>query len=308
MTGTGTSTDPYIITTADDLYQMETLGEGGNKYFSLGNDIDFNDTAYGESFIPIPMRFYEFDGCGHSIRNIKYSNPSGVAYAFKLFSTAIAGDTMTIKNVRFENIYLTGNTANVFSGESAGGSLNIKNCAFSVNITPTSVVTNGTYGTAGLMNDCGRTVYYDLCSLNIVSNLKAVYPVLGGGSVSRSQIILDVNILESSTATGNAVFRGTSLSDCYIFGEIKAAGTKEISQLPFVSSVSANNSYQAVKYIGIPQVSWSSSFGGVCFYDADVAGDAVISSSSALLYGLTTEQCRSAEYLKSIGFVVEEEV
>lgn len=308
MTGTGTQTDPYIITTAEDLYQMESLGVGGNKYFSLGNDIDFNDTAYAESFIPIPMRFYVFDGCGYAIRNIRYSNPSGAAYALKLLSVSLAGNTMTMKNVRFENIYLSGNTAHVFSGDSAGGTLSVTNCSFSANLTPTSEVTNGTYGTAGLMNDCARIISYDLCSFRIAANLKAVYPILGAGSVNRSQFILDMNIVEASDAAGNAVFCSTSLTDCYIFGEIKATGSEEINPLPFVHNVSANNSYQAVKYSGIPQVSWESTFGGVCFYDADVAGDTVVSSSSALLYGLTTEQCKSAEYLKSIGFVVEEEV
>ena len=64
MTGSGTAENPYIIMNADDLYSMSTTGNN-ETYFSLGADIDFNDTDYAENFTPISLNCKKFDGNGH---------------------------------------------------------------------------------------------------------------------------------------------------------------------------------------------------------------------------------------------------
>ena len=71
MTGSGTAENPYIIMNADDLYSMSTTGSN-ETYFSLGADIDFNETDYAENFTPINLNCKKFDGNGHVIRNVNY--------------------------------------------------------------------------------------------------------------------------------------------------------------------------------------------------------------------------------------------
>ncbi|MCP4596557.1 hypothetical protein [Neptuniibacter sp.] len=54
MNGSGTSNDPYIITTIYDLQSLD--GDAGGLYYELGNDIDATDTRYwngGLGFKPI---------------------------------------------------------------------------------------------------------------------------------------------------------------------------------------------------------------------------------------------------------------
>ena len=67
MLGTGTQLDPYQITTVAEFRSMND----STAYFKLMNDLDVNDSE-GDGWTRY-IRFKEFDGDGHEIRNINYN-------------------------------------------------------------------------------------------------------------------------------------------------------------------------------------------------------------------------------------------
>jgi len=78
MTGTGTSVDPYIISTPTDLDAIRSLPFTG-LYLQLGNDIDLSSWGY---WIPIGYGITTFwmnyfDGKGYTIRNMHIRRDGG---------------------------------------------------------------------------------------------------------------------------------------------------------------------------------------------------------------------------------------
>ena len=89
MSGSGTATDPYIITTAAEL---STIGgsENKNKYFRLGNDITVDS-----SFSTIGTFYGILDGDGKTIMGVditeKINSNSRVTSTGRLFNTIEEG-------------------------------------------------------------------------------------------------------------------------------------------------------------------------------------------------------------------------
>lgn len=103
ISGNGTSGNPYILYNAADFDSMRYLGF--NKYYELGNDIDFSNFGPFTKFpyIQNGERFH-FDGRGYKIYGMRLTGSLGGAYSgyvsiFPYFST---GKTFTFKNVVFE--------------------------------------------------------------------------------------------------------------------------------------------------------------------------------------------------------------
>ena len=134
MRGNGTQASPYIITTAAELYSMETVG-GSGVYFRLGADIDLNGTQWAEHFQPIPLNCAGFDGAGHSISNIYHTSVNDIAVMFTVKNNA----ALRVENILFYNVVLTGTAVNLFAVES-GESCDIKlyDCIFSAEIKRTA--------------------------------------------------------------------------------------------------------------------------------------------------------------------------
>lgn len=306
MTGTGTQTDPYIITAAAELYEMETLG-GEDVYFRLGADIDFNGTEYAENYVSIPLKCRELDGDGHVIRNIYSSDMSDKVSVFTLASNA-----QELKNLIFEEIYLTGKYPCFFSGSSSG-TITMTNCTVSCHFKATSVVENSTYSYFSLMNSSTAALNFELCTLIVKADLLKPYPIVAKGSANRTQFRLDYTALNSAGSTLGrfCLVYGVNMSDSYFFGKVsQTLGTGE-EVIVFASGGSHSNCYQVVEYEKFGSAHWDSMLSSPCFYDAEVAGEGKVINTLASgyypenLYGLTTAQCRDAEYLKSIGFLCE---
>ena len=114
--GNGTKENPYIIKDASEYMYFKQLIEGDNSfaysnlYYSLGNDIDFNQNAIK----PIGViegeeeRIFagHFDGAGHSLKNFKIVEPvvfSEESYYSLFTKTKDASiERLTIDNYRIE--------------------------------------------------------------------------------------------------------------------------------------------------------------------------------------------------------------
>ena len=71
ITGTGTSADPYVVTTWDELASVTS--ETG-VYIKLGNNIDMN-TEYPEGLTSgLTINCAEIDGEGYTIKNLYFKS------------------------------------------------------------------------------------------------------------------------------------------------------------------------------------------------------------------------------------------
>ena len=104
--GTGTATDPYVITTAAQLNTTLRNNAGtANKYFVLMSDINLNDgtlsnyATAGWTSIPNLAAGSVFDGNNYTISNLKMATTSASA-SNKGFFLNVSG---TVQNVTFQN-------------------------------------------------------------------------------------------------------------------------------------------------------------------------------------------------------------
>ena len=124
-TGSGSATDPYVITTSKQLHGLAVSVLQGNSYagktVALGADINLGDQNV---FLPIgdgPATLWQgtFDGRGHTISGLETSAADETPY-FGLFG--LAGAQSTIKNVKLSgfNIATNSNPAGTLAGASVG--------------------------------------------------------------------------------------------------------------------------------------------------------------------------------------------
>jgi len=139
INGTGTSSDPYVITTADQLASISTTGLG--KCYKLGNNIDLSSYA---NWTPIGSDSKPFtgtlDGGGHTISNLTIgaeSSPSTSSY-LGLFGYT---NGATIKNVGLNNvsIYSSGKYIGALAGYCNGAEI-ITNASAAGNVSGSSEI------------------------------------------------------------------------------------------------------------------------------------------------------------------------
>lgn len=307
MNGTGTQENPYIIMTADDLYSMEDYG-GSEIYFSLGADIDFNNTPYAENFVPIPINCKMFSGNGHVIRNINYSTPESNASMF-----IVSGENIIIDSLKTENIRLVGK--NVFLFGNSGGICNIslKHCTLLMNdmiiLSPSPVsVTNR----CCILHENNIKISAEYCTFAVRMQSEKSYPFFAIDNVSCCQTKAELYI-NSSANSGNAYTAFVSdsvISDSYFFIKIKIPETEDSGTFDFSSNNSKFNSSYLVcePSAEMTAINWNGDIRSTCFYDNTLIrkNNSNIhvrnNLNSVNFYALTTEQCKNPVYLRSIGF------
>lgn len=114
LSGSGTSIDPYIVTTCN---QLQNIKNNLFAYYTLENDIDcstysYNGDSYG--FYPIainssyPFRG-SFDGKGYKITGLYINRPTSDNVAlFGCVGYGVQNSTTTIKNFGLEDVDITG--------------------------------------------------------------------------------------------------------------------------------------------------------------------------------------------------------
>ncbi len=315
MTGEGTKNNPYLITSVQELYSMGEVG-GADVYFRLVTDIDFNGTEYAENFVPIPIYCAEFDGNGHTIRNI-YCNTSGTAVVFSDMTSTEESNTVEIKNLTFENIELVAADIAFFSAYSGttSGTINLSECIISMRCTLTQSPSNSSSAQKGLMCDFYRTVNMYLCTVKLEFDGIREYSLLTNCSVNRSQFYIDIRYISTNTAASDktSLFYKVNMTDTAVFGKVTADNTISTNVFHFATDNNHSNCYQAVEYNNVATLCWDACMISPCFYNSDLTkGVKNIKNEpgSGTTYAvnflaLTTEQCKDAEYLRSVGFICE---
>jgi len=205
FTGTGITTDPYLIY---DVYGLQGMQGYLSSNFKLNNNIDATDTLTwngGLGFLPVGEAYYTafygtLNGDNHKISGL-YINNSSDNYV-GLFGTLQGA---TVSNLNLENINIIGyDVVGGIAGQSGRLSLNtsILNCQVSGTMTGngnvgmitgynlTAIVANsnasgtvnGYWHTGGLvgLNDEGATISSSSFSGDIISKEIAAGPDAGG--------------------------------------------------------------------------------------------------------------------------------
>jgi len=197
--GSGTSGDPYQITTPAELASLSSyLGAGNSgKYFKVMNNIDLNVSPYntGTGWTPIGTNgnnFYgHFDGNFKTISNL-YFNSSGTSYA-GLFGETASGSI--VQNVLLSN-------ANVTGGLEVGALVGFSNGTLTKDGVTGGTV-SGTQRVGGLVGSDYGTMTYDYSSNTVDFNPGSSATCCSGGlageaynsgtisnSYSRSNIVI----------------------------------------------------------------------------------------------------------------------
>ena len=147
LSGSGTSSDPYLIGSAADLaYLSANVSTLCNKikYFKLTTDIDLG----GHQWTPIggnttkSAKFWgTFDGDGHTIKGLYYNDTEaghasygllGESHGIGLFGRVNPGySSSAIKNLHVEGTVISSRTlVGGIVGRANGGTLDMENCSF----------------------------------------------------------------------------------------------------------------------------------------------------------------------------------
>ena len=136
--GTGTLDDPYVITTADELYLLATLDrtETLGKYYKLGNDITISNVytnwqndaphtwavkkAYLDGFTYTSSFAGTLDGAGYTVYGLYYNNAivDGGNYAYGVIPF-VSADAV-IKNITVSDTYAVVSGDGAYVGAVAG--------------------------------------------------------------------------------------------------------------------------------------------------------------------------------------------
>lgn len=155
MLGSGTQTDPYLISTPEDL---NAIRNNLTAYYELTNDIDMSAWGNWMPIAPSTTNRFEgyIDGKGHKIINLKIISNA----EFAAFIGNARGDVSNgyIKNLGLENVYVESDKNNVAGLVAVSAKTTITNCYVTgtiKNTSPTAYFTGGIVGRQyGLLENC----------------------------------------------------------------------------------------------------------------------------------------------------------
>ena len=137
--GSGTQTDPYLLSSKEDLDLLNSDTSTDKTYYKLVNDIDFE----GSSISSYSTLYGELDGNGYTIKNL---NIKGSGFLDQIYTEA------SIKNLTFSNItvqYEGKGYAGIVAGTNYGTISN-------VHITSGTVTGNNARNTGGITGTLGN--------------------------------------------------------------------------------------------------------------------------------------------------------
>jgi len=298
--GSGTSEDPYLITTLAELYWITQDDQTRwNKHYRQTADIDASATSTwdgGDGWTPIGNVATNFtgiyDGDNHSISNLFINRASSDYQAFFGFINASSGSSMIV-NLGLIAVNITGG---LYSAGLVG-----KNQEGTVTNCYVTGAVNGSYYVGGLV---GLNNWYDATLNNCYVNVNVTGSGTEvGGLVGRNNQASVSNCYASGSVTGagsnNGVGgliggnrSGSHISNCYATGAVTGVGDINVGGLV------GNNLGSIAKCYSIGAVSGTGTIGGLVgvntstvsnsFWDTETSNK----STSAGGTGKTTDQMK----------------
>lgn len=246
LKGSGTESDPYILTSAQDMVQMRTLiSNGVTTYFKLGYDIDMTPV---QNWVPVNTDpdftgVIHFDGNNKTIRNFAPSFSGNYPSLFGVLKGSV-------KNLRVENASVTASAKN-YCGIIAGISGDSANPTLFENVSVSGTVGGKSY-LGGLVGDVKGAVFKN-CSADVVisssgTDVGGFAGIMTAGSLDIENCSSKVDI--SGTPSGNWRYGG-------LLGYLKSGTICQIKGTSTEGKIMGNsNSTKAssgmVAYVAVP--------------------------------------------------------
>lgn len=282
MSGTGISSDPYIITNVSELQDIDL---NLSAYYVLGNDINASDTknwngnegwtSLGEGFLG------ELDGGNHTITGLYQNSSSG----YGMFSDIGAG--AIVKNIYLVDSYIANNASQVISTFGYENRGLISNCHV-INGTVISLPGGGACGgAAGFFSIMEYSGQFLNCSFNgTVEGSATSYYCAGfifnavDGSLDRCFFDGYVKSFYSSWGFAFGII-GSTVNNCYSTGTVEDTYLGSTEGSGFARGITLsyiNNSYSSCVLIGnsIPSLDFGFCLSNVilnsCYWDINTSG------------------------------------
>ena len=150
--GTGTESDPYLVSKLADLQQISGGGNYSGVFFALSGDLDLQGAeleAIGNHFNPFGGTF---DGKGFQLSNFKVVGNDG-DYGVGLFGSV--GEDAVVKNLNISGCTVDGNGNINYMGVLAGSNKGcIENCAVDGNVSGYRYIGGVVGNNTGTIKDC----------------------------------------------------------------------------------------------------------------------------------------------------------
>ncbi len=286
--GSGTSDDPYLVSTKADLKYLSENSSDWDKYFKQTADITFADADFlsggdfyngGSGFIPIGSPYVSdfsggYNGNGHRISNLKISTAS--AYVGFFGEVNSSGE---IKDLGLENVNITSISQVVGGLAGYAQNVTITNC-----YTTGSVA--GTYDVGGLVGGTGVVAISSCYSACSVSGSESWIGGLVGDNNSANKNVPISNCYSTGSVSGSWSYIGglvgrnaAPIINCYSTGSVSGGSS-------YIGGLVGYNS--GVLYSPITN----------CFWDTETSGQ----SSSGGGTGETTSAMKTVSTFFNAGW------
>nr|WP_321496323.1 PGF-pre-PGF domain-containing protein [uncultured Methanolobus sp.] len=278
--GSGTSEDPYLLSTDADIDTLSTDSANWSKNFILTQNITLvgNHTPIGKTS---PYFTGDFDGNGYAITNLTIYQTSAFTGFFSYISTGGNIHELGVEASSDGVILTSGSYAGVLAGANVGGT--VRDCSATGNATSSGGIVGGLVGTnegAGSINNCSATV-------NVTGSANYV-----GGLVG-----FNANTVFNCSATGNVTsvsYVGGLVGFNHVAGTVSnsfATGTVSVSS-QYAGGLVGSNSGTVINSFATGTASGSSNVGGLvgsnsgtvnsyCYYSGSpVSGEGISTSYS----------------------------
>lgn len=248
LVGSGTEKDPYVVTTATQLKELNTKDEVG--YVQLGADIDMNGVVLDNKTYVIKKLTGEFDGKGHTISNLSLEGNSDNGYFSYTYHGFVSELSGTIKDLIIDNAEIKNVGKSNYAGILAGiitesGTGCIDNCIVSGKMNCSAG--NGSTLMGGLVGEIfgtmktPATIKVDNCISNVaISGASNAYcgGIIGSAQGGSNVTISNCSILGNISATSSAGGAGG------VVGSIGNANViLNLSNTLLCSKITGKNSY-----------------------------------------------------------------
>lgn len=311
LSGEGTESSPFIISTADELLLLGSYDEVG--YVSLAGDIDMS----GMESLPYVIKKLtgEFNGNGHKISGLKLSGSAGTMLGDKVKTGFVSVLNGNIKNLKIENISVLTEAQFNYIGTIAGaaeGICAVESCVVKGNVESilpeNEKYIGGDYiaGVIGQVNgkaDNIANVSFIGCTFDIDTTGSkkdyaagiAAYVNFANITISRCAVLGDVAADSNAGQAGGMIGQTGANSDVNIDNSY-FAGSMEGDKTKMYSIA-----YMGIKYCG------SLTYGENCFYISTAPKANSDSLSSTTITGSAVEKTEDElKNLKLSGFEVKE--
>ena len=220
--GTGTESDPYLVSELADLQQISGRGNYSGVFFALSGDLDLQGAeleAIGDHFNPFEG---SFDGKGYKLSNFKVAGEAG-DYGVGLFGSV--GEDAVVKNLNISGGIVGGDGEINYMGVLAGSNKgHIENCTVDGDVSGYRYIGGVVGNNTGIIEDCTflGTVDGQWFVGGIAGNMD--YP----GSITLSENKGQVTAVKHvggivGSANGNSLGT-TTVSLCYNAGTVTMTG------------------------------------------------------------------------------------